>query len=104
MLSPPVLGVVNLDVRNALIASPAGGNSKPRRRSLMGLDSISVSPISNRILNVVEEYKDIDRLKDVEIAAPRYIARLNDSDTAHADSAAAPDTISTTSSNVASDI
>ena len=69
-------------VADAAVAVRSSGNSKPME-ALGRLNAIAAAPVARRELYVIEVKKQIDVMDDVEIALPRNVAGLKNSNFFH---------------------
>ena len=83
VLALPGLAVVYLDVPDQLLASTLHRYGQPGKPTIQRLDSISIAPIPDRVLHIVQEHECIDLMDEIEESAPRKIIRLNDSNGPH---------------------
>ena len=75
MLVCPSGIVIDLDLLDFLRKFPHNGQGKPVR-ALRGLDPIAISPISPRVLHVVQQDEMVGPANQVEITLPGNVVRL----------------------------
>ena len=71
--------IADFDVTDQLEVLP-GHLHRPRQPlgAVRGLDAVSISPVTLRVLDVIVQDEDVDARNEIEIPLPRDVVRLND--------------------------
>src|ERR1044072_3024099 len=91
MLAYPGLRTIDSHVFDELVPSAEHRHRQPRAAASGCLDPIAAAPVTNRVLDVVEEHEGVYLVDEIEEAAPWQVAWLDDTDCTHVRAVAAPE-------------
>ena len=66
-----------------LISTTLDGHAEPHAAALERFDSVAAAPIPDGILHIVQEDERVNFVHEIEEAAPRQIAWLDNANSAH---------------------